>query len=194
MNHHHDHPRHDDFADREPRGRRRGQRFGPDAAGEPNGRGPHGPRGGRGRRGGGRARRGDVRLTILALLAEQPQNGYQIIQTTAERTGQLWKPSPGAIYPALSQLADEGLIEQFDEAGQSLFRLTEAGRAEAAAIDPKPWEQVGAESGPGTLRRELDALHLAARGVLTSGSPEQVEAAAQQLAEARKKLYGLLAE
>ena len=58
----------------------------------------------------GRGRRGHVRTSILALLAEQPLNGYQIMQTLAERTDGAWKPSPGAVYPALSQLEDEGLI------------------------------------------------------------------------------------
>ena len=69
------------------------------------GPGPGGPR-----RRGPRARRGDVRAAALALLAEQPMNGYQIIQQISERSGGLWQPSPGSVYPALAQLEDEGLI------------------------------------------------------------------------------------
>ena len=57
-----------------------------------------------------RARRGDVRLAILALLAEEPMNGYQMIQAMAERTGGGWKPSPGAIYPALAQLDRKSVV------------------------------------------------------------------------------------
>lgn len=79
------------------------------------GRGPQGrPPWARGRGGpwgrGPKARKGNVRAAVLALLAEEPRNGYQIIQEINERSGGGWKPSPGAIYPALQQLADEGLI------------------------------------------------------------------------------------
>ena len=115
------HHRHDEEDERIARGRGRGRGapFGPDprlgfgGPGFPGGPGMHGfgpwMREGRGGRG-GRARRGDVRAAALALLAEQPMNGYQIIQEIGERSGGVWRPSPGSIYPALQQLEDEGLI------------------------------------------------------------------------------------
>ena len=79
-----------------------GQMFGPPwAAAAAAGAGP-------------KARRGDVRAAILAVLAEQPMNGYQIIQEIAERSGGAWKPSPGSIYPTLQQLEDEGLVTRRD--------------------------------------------------------------------------------
>ena len=59
---------------------------------------------------GPRVKRGDVRAAALALLAEEPPNGYQIIQEISERSGGVWRPSPGSVYPALQQLEDEGLI------------------------------------------------------------------------------------
>jgi hypothetical protein len=59
---------------------------------------------------GPKAGRGDVRAAILALLREGPRNGYQIMSEIEERSGGAWRPSPGAVYPALQQLADEGLI------------------------------------------------------------------------------------
>src|SRR5690606_30830681 len=62
------------------------------------------------RRGGTRMGRGDVRAAVLALLAERPMHGYQIIQEIDERSGGAWKPSPGSVYPTLQLLADEGLI------------------------------------------------------------------------------------
>ena len=65
---------------------------------------------------GPRAKRGDVRAAALALLAEGPMNGYQIIQEISERSGGVWRPSPGSVYPALQQLEDEGLIRA--EAGE----------------------------------------------------------------------------
>src|SRR6185312_5283845 len=89
-----------------------------------------GPRG-RGGRGRGRAGRGDVRAAIISLLSEEPRNGYQIIQEINERTGGLWRASSGSVYPAISQLEDEGLIEPTDGNGRKLFALTEAGREHA---------------------------------------------------------------
>ncbi|WP_338248551.1 PadR family transcriptional regulator [Dictyobacter halimunensis] len=67
-----------------------------------------GPRGRRGERGGPRIGRGDVRSATLLLLSEQPSHGYQIIQQVGERSGGLWQPSPGSVYPALQMLEDEG--------------------------------------------------------------------------------------
>src|SRR6266480_3434189 len=77
---------------------------------------------------GPKAGRGDVRAAILALLREGPRTGYQIMSEIEERSGGAWRPSPGAVYPALSQLADEGLIAGEESGGRRAFRLTEAGR------------------------------------------------------------------
>jgi hypothetical protein len=83
-------------------------------------RGKGGPFGGPGRgpRGRGRRRRGDVRLAILRLLAEEPRNGYQLMQTIEERSEGQWRPSPGSVYPTISQLEDEGLIQRAGGAGR----------------------------------------------------------------------------
>src|SRR3974377_2215514 len=74
---------------------RRGGPVGPGAAG-PVGVGWRG--GGRGRRGPG-VRRGDVRAAALALLAEEPRNGYQLIQEIAERSDGVWRATPRSVYP-----------------------------------------------------------------------------------------------
>lgn len=178
--------------------------FGPEGAFGPGGpfgpRGPfgqHGPFGGPGR-GGGR-RRGDVRDAILALLAESPLNGYQIIQTLSERTGGLWKPSPGAVYPALNQLEDERLIEAFDNEGQRAFRLTEAGRDAANKLVEKPWETILAANVPNNFEdaasmwKELGGLAAATKAVMANGSPAQIAKATEALAAARRAVYGVLA-
>ena len=86
-----------------------------------------GPRGGRGR-GRGRARRGDVRLAVLRLLAEEPRNGYQLMQAIEERSGGRWRPSPGSMYPTLSQLEDESLIRSAEADGARQFEITDSGR------------------------------------------------------------------
>src|SRR5271165_2145595 len=100
---------------------------------------------------GPRARRGDVRAAALALLAEQPMNGYQIIQEIGERSGGVWRPSPGSIYPALQQLEDEGLIRaEAGEGGRRAYLLTDEGRAYVAAHPDElnaPWDVVAGSAG-----------------------------------------------
>jgi hypothetical protein len=84
-----------------------------------------GPGGRRGPRGRGRGRRGDVRTAILALLAERPMHGYEMIQEIGERSNGLWQPSPGSVYPTLQLLVDEGLIVGTEtEGSKKLFELT----------------------------------------------------------------------
>ena len=106
--------------------------FGPMGHGHP----PFGPPdflffgGGRGR-GRGRRSRGNVRAAILALLAERPMHGYEMIQELETRTGGVWRPSPGSIYPTLQLLEEEGLIAGEDVDGRRRFALTDAGRPEA---------------------------------------------------------------
>ena len=103
-------------------GRGFGRGFGPGGFG-PGARG--GRRGGQGRRG----RRGDVRAAILVLLAERPMHGYEMIQEIAERSQDLWRPSPGSVYPTLQLLVDEGLIVgEETEGSKKLFTLTDAGK------------------------------------------------------------------
>jgi DNA-binding PadR family transcriptional regulator len=151
-----------------------------------------------GPRGRGRGRRGHVRSAILALLAEEPLNGYQIMQTLADRTDGAWKPSPGAVYPALAQLEDEGLIEAFDNEGQKAYRLTVDGTTAAADVE-KPWEMVNeAVAGLGTdqLREmwaELPRLAGALKELSRGGSTQHVEQATALLASTRRSIYALLA-
>src|SRR5690242_21718968 len=97
--------------------------------------GPH-------RRGSGRARRGEVRLALLRLLAEAPRNGYQLMQAIEERSEGLWRPSPGSVYPTLAQLEDEGLIHSTEVEGARRFELTDAGREHLSGRtgEPAPWE------------------------------------------------------
>jgi DNA-binding PadR family transcriptional regulator len=156
-----------------------------------------GPR--RGRRGGPgrRARRGDVRAAALALLGERPMHGYEMIQELEERTDGVWRPSPGAVYPALQLLEDQGLVTADADAGKRLFSLTDAGREEAAkAGDRKPWDDVTAGIDPTQfkLRDSLGPIAVAARQVALAGTSDQQAAAVEILAETRRKLYAILAE
>jgi DNA-binding PadR family transcriptional regulator len=163
--------------------------FGPGMFGPPHGWGP-----------GRRTRRGDVRAAVLGVLAEQPMHGYQIIQQLEERSGGMWRPSAGSVYPTLQLLEDQGLVKSEEVEGRRVYALTEAGRAEAEANKERPagppWAAWAGEGDEPRfkLRQAVIQLVHAARQIGMSGSAEQVEKALEILAEARRKLYGLLAE
>ncbi|EKX66525.1 transcriptional regulator, PadR family [Streptomyces ipomoeae 91-03] len=173
--------------------------FGPGHGG-PGGFGPFGPGpwGGRGRGGPrGRARRGDVRASILALLKDRPMHGYEMIQEIAERSGGAWKPSPGSVYPTLQLLEDEGLIISETEGGKKLFSLTEAGRTVADDGPDAPWE----EASRGVDWEALSEIRTAGFGLMEAfgqvwktGDKDQRDKALAVINEARKKLYLILAD
>jgi DNA-binding PadR family transcriptional regulator len=188
--------------------------FPPFPPGGPGGPGPGGPGGppwerplrGRGPRGGGRGRgfgregrrqRGDIRTALLALLAEEPGHGYDLIGRLDERSGGDWRPSPGSIYPTLQLLEDEGLARSVERDGKKVYEVTDAGRTEAAsrieAAGGPPWER-SAGSGHGDLRLAVHAVGQAARQVAMGGDPDQLAKATEIVTEARKQLYRLLAE
>ncbi len=145
-----------------------------------------------------RMSRGDVRAAVLALLAEQPMHGYQIISEIDQRSGGTWKPSAGSVYPTLQLLADEGLIAAEESNGRKTYSLTEAGVAEAEASADRavPWESSGARThaGMGALPKAGVELAQAAAQVGRTGSPAQVEQAVAVLEEARRRLYAILAQ
>ncbi|WP_119293687.1 PadR family transcriptional regulator [Streptomyces sp. YIM 130001] len=172
--------------------------FGPFGPGFGGPGGPGGPWGGRGRGGPrGRARRGDVRASILALLKERPMHGYEMIQEIAERSGGAWKPSPGSVYPTLQLLEDEGHIGSATEGGKKLFSLTEQGVQAAEEGPDAPWDQVGRGvdwESVNEIRQAGFGLMEAFGQVWKTGSPDQREKALAVVNEARKKLYLILAD
>lgn len=162
------------------------------------GRGPwdRGPRGGWGGGRGGRARRGDVRAAILALLAEKPMHGYEMIQELDERTGGAWKPSPGSVYPTLTMLEDEGLIAAVEAEGKRRYTLTDTGtQAVAEREGPAPWEQVVTDASPAVfeLKDVLASTMAAVQQVFRAGTPAQQAKAVEILSETRRRLYEVLA-
>jgi DNA-binding PadR family transcriptional regulator len=131
---------------------------------------------------------------VLALLAEEPMHGYQVMQELTDRSGGAWQPSPGSVYPTLQLLTDEGLLTVSDQNGRKIFELTGDGEAAAAAADgPPPWERLAA-AGSVDLRHLMSTVASAAKQVAANGTEEQVEQAAELLTETRKRLYRLLAE
>lgn len=176
----------------------------------PSGRRRHGPHGGRGEdrasregseragRRGGRGRRGDVRLAVLALLAERQMHGYEMMQELSDRTQGLWRPSPGSLYPALQLLEDQGLVRSESADGRRQFTLTDEGRAELQTR-PKasaPWETMvhQADQGDMALRAALRHVAVAVHQVSEAGTNEQKVRADKLLKELRRQMYLLLAE
>jgi DNA-binding PadR family transcriptional regulator len=148
---------------------------------------------------GPRARRGDIRHAILALLAEQPRNGYQIMQELEQRSRGVWRPSPGAVYPALQQLEDERLVTAEASGNGRVYSLTERGRKEAATRGEDaeaPWDSVSDAAGSDVpeMFHLLKQLGVAALQVAQAGSAAQATEARRILGETRKALYRLLAE
>lgn len=112
------------------RGPRHGEGFGHDHE--------RGHWGRRGHRHGGGLRRmfdhGDLKFVVLALIAEQPRHGYEIIKEIEHRVGGAYAPSPGVIYPLLTMLEEMGLAQlSASEGAKKLFAITEQGQAELVA-------------------------------------------------------------
>ena len=189
-------------------GRGRTRMVGPPGPGGPRRRGGWGPGWGPGPEmwlgrakfmRGPRVKRGDVRAAALALLAEEPRNGYQIIQEIGERSGGVWRPSPGSVYPALQQLEDEGLVQaETPEGGRRRYTLTAEGQAYVTAHADEvsaPWDVVARSVGDDAmeLRALIGQVAMAAVQVTQVGSEAQVTQAHKILTDARRSLYRILA-
>jgi len=159
---------------------------------------------------GPKVRRGDVRTAIIDVLhrarqADEPINGYQVIQEIAELSNGEWRPSPGSVYPTIQQLQDEGLVESDDERGRRTIRLSDAGvewaegnTADLAAV----WapfaraEQAVPDqpSGQADIKSEIGQVVSAVWQLATQGSDQQKRAALDVLVDTRRRLYGILAD
>ncbi len=170
------------------------QMFGPD----PTGMHRRGAGTGRGRP---RARRGDVRSAILDVLATSTDgmNGYQVIQQIAERSHHQWKPSPGSVYPTISQLEDEGLVED-SPTGRKALQLSEEGRQyvvdhpEEMAAVWAPFVPEEDDTETVNFKQVIGQTVGAIVQVVSTGTPDQREKALRILAETRRQMYSLLAE
>src|SRR3989441_7907356 len=146
-----------------------------------------------------KARRGDIRTAALLLLAEEPRNGYQIMQEVEERSEGVWRPSAGSVYPALQLLEDEGLISPEERDGRKLLTLTDAGRelvAQRGEDAPAPWQQMSGQIGDEAIElgRAVRALTSAFAQVMRTGSSAQMVKAREILDGARRDLYRVLAD
>lgn len=172
---------------------RRSRAFGFGPPWEGGGRG-HGRQPGRG---GGRGRRGNTRAAVLGLLAERPMHGYEMISELEQRTGGVWRPSPGSIYPTLQMLEEEGLItaDEPGEGGKRRYTLTDEGRARAEGGE-LPWHEFDqSHIAQAQQFREVGfGIMHALREVGRVGTEAQRAQAIEILNDTRRKLYALLAE
>jgi DNA-binding PadR family transcriptional regulator len=135
----------------------------------------------------------------LLLLAEEPRNGYQVMQEIEQRSGGVWRPSPGSVYPALAQLEDEGLVRVEERDGRRTYSLTDTGRA---YVDDRrddlvaPWDEMrdSVDDDVASLFKEMRQVGMAAGQIGHMGSANQIAEARTVLANARRALYSLLAE
>src|ERR1700741_4146887 len=75
----------------------------------------------------------DLRLIALALIAEQPRHGYEIIKVLEEKTSDWYSPSPGIVYPTLTYLEEVGYVTSQSEGAKKLYTITAEGRAPLGA-------------------------------------------------------------
>ena len=155
----------------------------------------------RGRRGGGRrGKRGDVRAAILVLLADRAMHGYEMISEISDRSGGLWRPSPGSVYPTLQLLVDEGLIVGTESEGSKrLFELTEEGRAAAEKVETPPWQEIAEgwkDQAPGqvNLHAAVTQLMGAVAQSAYAASEQQQQRIVDIVNGARREVYNILGE
>jgi DNA-binding PadR family transcriptional regulator len=124
-------------------------------------------------------------------------HGYEMIQEIAERSQNLWRPSPGSVYPTLQLLVDEGLaVTRESEGSKKLFELTDDGRAAAAKIETPPWEEIadGVDPGHANLRTAVGQLMGAVAQSGFAADEDQQQRIVDILNNARREIYGILGE
>src|SRR6185312_15702082 len=126
---------------------------------------------------------GALRLVVLAMIAEQPRHGYELMKAIEERMSGGYSPSPGVIYPTLAWLEDMGYaVVETREAGRKRYRVTPEGEAflaaNRAAVDDlfsrlAPAGHHGAGRFPAPILRAMENLKLALRLRLRRGPIEE---------------------
>jgi DNA-binding PadR family transcriptional regulator len=138
-----------------------------------------------------------VRAAVLSLLNEEPRNGYQMIEEICRRSGGVWRPSPGSVYPALQQLEDEGMVRAEESGGSRTYRLTDDGRRYATERGGEaPWAEV-ARSLPEDrheLRLLWGQLSEAFVHLTHVAGDRQIAETKKLLKDTRRQMFKILAE
>lgn len=92
---------------------------------------------------------------LLALLADQPMHGYEVMSELARLFGPHYRPSPGSVYPAMEALQAEGLIDGDARNGRTTYRTNATG---SAALAERTDALAALEVRTGTRVRRADSL------------------------------------
>ena len=115
---------------------------------------------------------GDLRLVLMALIEEKPRHGYDLIKAVEEAFGGAYAPSPGAVYPTLALLEDEGLLRSVtDDGGKRVYTLTDTGSA---------WLKENRVAVDGVMER----MRMAARVMSGQSTPDTVHETLRTLKQA----------
>jgi len=147
---------------------------------------------------------GELRLALLSLLSERPQHGYELMRQLESRSGGLYRPSAGSVYPTLQQLEDEGLARSEAVDGKRVYRLSPEGesevREETEAIQriwrrAERWDEWSGLSGPDVWELARPARQLA-RAVLramarSDRDPDRIDDVRRILERARREIERL---
>lgn len=141
--------------------------------------------------------RGELKRALLSVIASLGEgHGYAIMQELQRRVGSQWRPSPGAIYPALVALEEAGLIDAVERDGLRVYRLTEAGVDGLADRNAGPsWHDISrradARRPSVTLGSLLDRFELGLPR-RTGLAPEQAENIDAALTRTRNSIAAIL--
>lgn len=174
-----------------------------DGTGHRHGSHRHGGRsGGCGRWGGGRVfGPGDLRLVLLALIAEQPRHGYELIKEIEERFGGGYSPSPGSVYPTLTLQEELGYVRATaSEGSRRLFEITGEGQAflaeNQAAVDGVmermnlAAQAMTGQAVPETVRQAMHTLRAALRFHSAGWDDAETERVRKALERATREIGG----
>ena len=146
-----------------------------------------------------RTRRGDIKFILLELLAERPQNGYELMNELETRRGGFRRPSPGSVYPTLQMLEEGGYLTSEEVEGKRVYTITESGKQFLSDRKPQSDSRNNTfvESKPSELielRRTLTELNDAVTQVARSSNVDLANRVCDLLVQVKRNIYKLLAE
>lgn len=139
---------------------------------------------------------GTLRLLVLDMIAAAPRHGYEIMTEIETRTAGAYRPSPGVIYPVLSKLEDEGLINcEAADGKRKLCQITEAGTVYAAANQDRMRNALhlrgGRHNAPAPVREAMDTLKAALRSQMGTTDAARISAMADAIHAAARTINSL---
>jgi len=143
--------------------------------------------------------RGDFKMIVLAILQERPMHGYEISTFIEQQAQGCYRPSPGAVYPALRALLNKGYIRIKSEERRKIYQITPAGRSllkeKHAQID-KCIREFREAIGPERAKL-MGEMHKTAKLMVIAGrdlTPAQAKKIGQIIIEAREKMLKVISE